>query len=636
MSGAMQKSSDRIERGHTDRVKITYDIELGDTVEQREVPFVLGVVADLSGHPEKPLPRLRYRKFLEINIDNFDNVLAKIAPRVSFAVPNRLVNDGSRLIVDLRFRSIQEFGPGEIAEQVPALDSLLAARGNLDNLRSAVHANDRLDAALREILLSRSGEKWEPPADKIDKLLQSGLLGVLEEEKMAAREFLKTFFDLCCSVSSHDMEAILTARISALDDLLSHQVSEVLHHPELQRLEASWRGLEYLVMQTRSSQMLKLRVLDVSKRELFKDLQKAPEFDQSALFRLACEEEYGVFGGSPFSALICDFEFGPSKEDVWFLESLSYIAEAAAAPVMAGANPGMFNLESFTELSGPRDLAKIFDSITYISWKRFRDSDSSRFVGLVLPRILMRRPYGRQGISVEGFNYDEGVDGTEHEKFLWGNAVWAFAARLTDAFDRFGWCAAISGMERGGVVRDLPTYTFVSDEGEAVAQWPTEIAITDRRRTELEHLGFIPLCHEKETDRAVFFAARSCQRRRIYDRDVRNCYAREAIELENTFAAARFVHYIRCIMRDKIGSFDSNESATRFLNSWIANYVCLDDFASANSRANFPLREARIDVLWEPHRLGRLCAKVSLKPLFQVPELSAALEFVVALPSRSR
>ena len=258
-----------------------------------------------------------------------------------------------------------------------------------------------------------------------------------------------------------------------------------MHAPEFQQLEASWRGLHYLVHQSETSTMLKLRVLNVSKNDLLRDLERASEFDQSALFKKVYEEEYGMFGGAPFGALIGDYEFGRHPQDMALLEKISHVAAAAHAPFIAAASPQLFNLDSFTELGAPRDLAKIFDTVEYAKWKSFRESEDSRYVGLTLPHILMRLPYGPETVPVEAFNFKEDVDGKDHSKYLWGNAAYGFGARLTDAFAKYGWCAAIRGVEGGGLVEGLPTHTFKTDEGEVALKCPTEIAITDRREKEL-------------------------------------------------------------------------------------------------------------------------------------------------------
>ena len=298
-------------------------------------------------------------------------------------------------------------------------------------------------------------------------------------------------------VVSRDAEAMINARIAQIDHLVSLQVNEVMHHPSFQKLEATWRGLRYLLEQSETSEMLKIKVLNVSKRDLLRDLQRAVEFDQSAMFKKIYEEEFGIFGGHPFAALIGDYQFGRGPEDIELLERVSMTAAAAHAPFISGTSPEMFNLDSFTQLDQPRDLGKVFDTTEYARWKGFRASEDSRYVALTCPRILLRVPYGKGGATVDAFNFEEGVDGTDHGKYLWGNAAWALGARLTNAFALYGWLAAIRGVEGGGLVEALPVHNFYTDEGDVAMKCPTEAPITDRREKELADLGFAPLVHSK-------------------------------------------------------------------------------------------------------------------------------------------
>jgi type VI secretion system protein ImpC len=405
-----------------------------------------------------------------------------------------------------------------------------------------------------------------------------------------------------------------------------------MHHPEFQKLEAAWRGLHYFVMQSETSTQLKIRVLNVSKDEVRKDLEKAVEFDQSALFKKVYEEEYGMFGGAPYGALIGDYEFGRNPQDIGLLEKLSNVAAAAHAPLFTAANSALMGLDSFTDLPNPRDLAKKFETPDYAKWKSFRESDDSRYVGLALPHILMRLPYGPDTVPVETFNFKERVDGTDHSKYVWGNAAYAIGARLTDAFAKYGWCAAIRGVEGGGRVDGLPTHTFRTDDGEIAMKCPTEIAITDRREKELSDLGFIPLVHCKGTDYAAFFGMQSCQKSKKYDTDSANANARLSTQLQYMMAMSRFAHYLKAIMRDKIGSFMTRKDCENFLNRWISKYVVSNDDAGPEIKAKFPLKEARVEVAEVPGKPGCYRAVAFLKPHFQLDELTVSLRLVADLP----
>ena len=473
----------------------------------------------------------------------------------------------------------------------------------------------------------------------LDQIVEEGRLArdpaARERGKNLVKEFVAQVLEGAMTVSK-DAEAMITARIAQIDHLVSLQLNEVLHHQDFQKLEASWRGLKYLMDQSETGEKLKIRVLNVTKKELLRDLQRAPEFDQSALFKKVYEEEYGVFGGAPFSALLGNYEFGRGPEDIELLEKISNVAAAAHAPFLTGTAPDMLNMDSFSTIDAPRDMAKIFDSAEYAKWKSFRQSEDSRYVGLCLPHILMRLPYGKNGASIEGFNYEEGVDGSEHNKYLWGNAAWALGARLTAAFASYGWCAAIRGVEGGGLVEGLPTHTFTTDSGDIALKCPTESPITDRREKELADLGFVPLLHCKGTDYAAFFSVQSAQKPKLYDKDAANANARLSTQLPYILAISRFAHYMKVMMRDKIGSFMSRTECENFLNTWILQYVVGNDNVAAEVKARKPLREAKIEVVDVPGKPGVYRAVAYLKPHFQLDELSVSLRLVADLPQSGK
>lgn len=438
-------------------------------------------------------------------------------------------------------------------------------------------------------------------------------------------------------VISENLAATIDARVAELDGLISKQLSAVMHAPEFQKLESSWTGLNYLVRNTSSTQTLKIKMMNVTKKELVKDFQAAMEFDQSAMFKKVYEEEFGTFGGAPFGALIGDFEVTRQPEDMYFIDQMSHVAAAAHAPFISAASPELFGLETYSDLGKPRDLSKVFDTVEYAKWKSFRESEDSRYVGLTLPRFLGRLPFNpKDGSTVEGFNFVEDVDGTDHDKYLWCNAAYAFASKLTAAFEDFGWCAAIRGVEGGGLVEDLPTHTFKTDEGEVALKCPTEIAITDRREKELSDLGFISLVHCKESDYAAFFGAQSAQKAKKYNTDAANANSVLSAQLQYIFAVSRIAHYMKAMMRDKIGSFASASNVEDFLNRWLTQYVLLDDNASQEQKAQFPLREASVQVSEVPGRPGVYRAVSFLRPHFQLDELSVSLRLVAELPQSTK
>jgi type VI secretion system protein ImpC len=472
----------------------------------------------------------------------------------------------------------------------------------------------------------------------LDQIVTQGRFGdpgARERGKNLIKEFVAQVLEGSMTVG-RDADQMISARVAQIDHLISIQLNEILHHPAFQKLEGTWRGLKYLLDQSETGTQLKIRILNASKKDLLRDLQRAPEFDQSAMFKKVYEEEYGLFGGEPFGALVGDYEFSKHPEDLELLEKVSQVAAAAHAPFLSAASSELLNMESYTALDQPRDIGKIFDSTEYAKWKGFRESEDSKYVCLTCPRVLMRLPYGRDTHQVDGFNFEEGVDGTDHSKYLWGNSAYALASKMTQAFAVYGWCVAIRGVESGGLVDGLPSHTFRTDEGDVALKCPTEIAITDRREKELADQGLVPLVHCKGTDKAAFFSIQSCNKPKLYDSDAANANARLSAQLPYMMATCRFAHYLKAMMRDKIGGFMSREDAWRFLNRWIGGYVTQDDKANQATKAKFPLREARIDVEEVKGKPGAYRAIAYLRPHFQLDELNVSLRLVAELPAAAK
>lgn len=470
-----------------------------------------------------------------------------------------------------------------------------------------------LDSIVAESRVARSDTERERAKDIIAELVREVMDGTV--------------------VVSDNLSVTLDARVADLDRLISMQLSEIMHHAEFQKLESTWTGLHYLCKQTSSSTGLKIQVFNATKKELIKDFKTAIDFDQSALFKKVYEEEFGTFGGAPFGALLGEFDVSRQPEDMYFIEQMSHVAAAAHAPFITAAAPELLGIDSFSELGKPRDLAKVFDTVEYAKWRSFRQSEDARYVGLTMPRFLGRLPYNpRDGITTEGFNFVEEVDGADHSKYLWVNTAYAFGARLTAAFESYGWCAAIRGVEGGGLVEDLPTHTFKTDEGEIALKCPTEVAITDRREKELSDLGFIPLVHCKNTDYAAFFGAQSAQKSAKYDSDAANANAVLSSQLQYMFAVCRIAHYMKAMMRDKVGSFANTLDVERYLHNWLMQYVVDADDASQEMRAQRPLRQAQVEVSEVPGRPGVYRAVAFVRPHFQLDELSVSLRLVAEMP----
>jgi type VI secretion system protein ImpC len=449
-------------------------------------------------------------------------------------------------------------------------------------------------------------------------------------------EYATQVLDEGMTVNKNSTVAGIKQRIAEIDQTVSDQLNAIMHSPEFQKLEAAWRGLHYLVMNTETGTMLKLRLLNATKKELLADLEKATEFDQSALFKKLYEEEYGTFGGNPFSVLVGDYEFGRVPQDTSMLEQISHVAAAAHAPFITAASPKLFDWDNFTELSVPRDLAKQFESTELIKWRSFRDSEDSRYVTLTLPHVLLRLPYGPKTVPVDEFDFVEDVDGKDHSKYLWGNSAYALAQRITDAFAKYQWCAAIRGVEGGGLIEGLPVHIFQTEDGDLAMKCPTEVSITDRRENELNSLGFVAVCHRKNSDQAAFFGGQTANKPKQYNTNEANANARISSMLPYVLAASRFAHYIKVIMRDKIGSFMTKDNVAAYLNTWIADYVLLNDDAPQSVKAAYPLRQARIDIFEIAGKPGSYSAVVFLKPHFQLDELTVSIRLVAELPASAK
>ena len=454
----------------------------------------------------------------------------------------------------------------------------------------------------------------------------------------------------------------VTRNVSNRDRIISRQLNHIIHHPDFQALEASWMGLFHLVMNTETNNKLKLRLLNASYDELYKDLDKAVEFDQSALFKLIYEQEYGTYGGEPYSVLIGDFQLGRTSKDIHFLEMISGVAAASHAPFIASAWAKLFDMDDYANLYKPRDLSKIFESAELIQWRAFREKEDSRYVTLTLPQVMLRLPYHHENNPVEGIFFDEDVavndyvtdengnmeikleedDGLMKEatlkqvdarKLLWGNPAHVLGQRITNAFSLYGWTAAIRGVEGGGLIEGLPAYTFETEEGDLALNCPTQVSITDRREKELNDLGFMAICHCKGTNKAAFFGGQTTNKPKLYLTDSASANSRISAMLPYVMSASRFAHYIKVIMREKIGSFMTRDNVESYLNTWIAQYVLLDDTPPQHIKAKYPLREARIDVTDVPGKPGAYKATVFLRPHFQLEELSTSIRLVAELPS---
>lgn len=721
MGESIQK---RLGRVRPPRVQITYDVEVGDAIVKKELPFVMGIMADLAGDRAvredmglAPLPDYKQRVFAAVDRDNFDDMMKTVMPTLRLSGLDRFIaSDVSAAWRDkgtepekaafscaLRFEKLDDFRPERLVRNVGTLAAFFERRNLLQDFAAKLDGNDALQASLRELLFpsdnaqedalrkayedalaaagaareaaAKAGEDTSPEGEEkrkeAEKTVQDAEEAVskakealnaawkekkLDTESVAAamvrnsgdadedkrqREVADARLAACLAEhednpftlpSSGSMLGMLAERVASKDKLLACQLDAILHAEAFQKLEAVWRGLHYLVFNTETSDRLKLRLFNASFKELRTDLERAVEFDQSLLFKRVYEEEYGTFGGEPYSCLLHVHEYGLSAVDLGVLQKMAEVAAAAHTPLISAASPQLFGLGNFTDLPLPRDLHKIFQSADYIEWRSFREKDDARYVTLCLPHLLMRLPYGSATDPVETFVYEEDVAGPSPDRYLWGNAAFALAGCITAAFAKYGWTAAIRGYEGGGAVENLNVYKYRQTNGETVALCPTEVSITDRREKELSDLGFIALIYRKNSDKAAFFSGQTVHKPPVYSTDAANANARISARLPYLLNASRFAHYVKANMRDKVGSFMTADNVSKYLNNWISQYVLLSDDAGDDIKARYPLREARVDVAEEPGNPGAYKCVIFLRPHFQLEELTASIRLVAELP----
>ncbi len=470
-------------------------------------------------------------------------------------------------------------------------------------------------------------KEFKPKSDEAKSAVEQAVL-TLAQQALARTQLIGA-----------DVLVSIEAMIAEIDRKMSEQLNAILHHADFQQIESAWRGLHYLVNNTETDEMLKIRVMNISKADLGKTLKryKGTAWDQSPLFKRVYEEEYGQFGGEPIGCLVGDYYFDQSPPDVELLGEMSKIAAAAHAPFIAGASPTVMQMESWQELANPRDLTKIFGTPEYAAWRSLRESDDARYLALAMPRYLSRLPYGAKTSPVDEFGFEEETGGGDHGKYTWSNAAYAMAVNINRSFKIYGWCSRIRGIESGGAVEGLPTHTFPTDDGGVDMKCPTEIAISDRREAELAKSGFMPLVHRKNSDFAAFIGAQSLQKPAEYDDPDATANANLAARLQYLFACCRFAHYLKCIVRDKVGSFKERADMERWLNNWIMNYVDGDPAnSSETTKAQKPLAAAEVVVEEVEGNPGYYNSRFYLRPHYQLEGLTVSLRLVSKLPSQKK
>lgn len=476
-------------------------------------------------------------------------------------------------------------------------------------------------------------------ASEFSSLLNKEFRPKSDTAKSAVEEAVKTLAEQALAnttLISDDALKSIQSIMAAIDAKLTEQINEVLHHPDFQQLESAWRGLHYLVNNTETDEMLKIRVLNISKKEAAKTLKKfkGTAWDQSPLFKKVYGEEYDQFGGEPYGAFVADYHFDHSPPDVELLGELAKIAAAAHAPIITGAAPTLFQMDSWSELANPRDLTKIFQTPEYAAWRSLRESEDSKYIGMAMPRFLGRLPYGAKTDPVEAFDFEEDTTGADSSKYTWVNAAYGMAVNITRSFKLYGWCSQIRGVESGGTVQNLPAHTFPTDDGGVDMKCPTEIAIGDRREAELAKNGMMPLIHRKNSDMAAFIGAQSLNKPQEYDDPDATANANLAARLPYLFATTRFAHYLKCMVRDKVGSFKSRQNMETWLQRWIDQYVDRNaEISSEAEKARKPLAAAQVVVEEVEGNPGYYTSKFFLRPHYQLEGLSVSLRLVSKLPS---
>lgn len=485
-----------------------------------------------------------------------------------------------------------------------------------------------------------AAETVQPEADEFSTLLKQSFKPRSERAATEVENAVNTLVQQALADSSIIKEDVLDTiedMIARLDEKLSAQMNAIMHAPEFQALESAWRGLSYLVNNSETDATLKLKIMNVSKNELYRDLKNYPDakWDQSPLFKKLYEAEFGTLGGEPYGCLVGDFQFDQSAVDVRLLRDLGKIAAAAHCPFISGASPTLLGMDAWTELSNPRDLSKIFETPDYAGWKSLRDSENSRYVALCMPRVLSREPYGAKSIPVEEFDFEEETDGHKGERYAWMNAAYSMAANINRAYKEWGWTVRIRGVQSGGEVINLPTHTFPTDDGDIDLKCPTEISITDRREAELSKAGLLPLIHRKNTDKAAFIGAQSLYRPKKYDNVDATASDNISSRIPYMFAVSRFAHYLKCMVRDQIGETKEREDLEKWLQKWITQYVDGDPRNSTiATKAKKPLAAAKVEVFADEENPGYYSAKFFLRPHFQLEGMDIGLSLVSRLPGQ--
>lgn len=637
-------------RQRAPRVHIEYEVETYGSRQKVTLPFVIGVIGDFAARTTVDLPPLRDRDFRDIDSDNFDQVMARLSPRLSLMIANTLSGEDSKLQVDLTFRSREDLTPGRVAYQIEPLAKLLDTRNRMSSLQVHLDGNQALEDILsrlmndadlcaamqREAAQNMRGEAIGESDDTGPGIALNLIRRAVPGLSDASREHLETaILDLIDFGPLHDdLLQTLNGIIVQVDRRIGEQLDQVLHHPQFRELEATWSGLWYLVGNTPTGPDLKIRMLHAGKQELQRMARQYRDaaWDQSPLFKRIYEAEFGQLGGQPFGIILCDYAFNHSSPDVDLLRALSQIGASAHVPIIAQAAPNLLGLEDWSELSRPRDIARIFDTTDYAAWRSLRQRPESRYLVLTLPRILGRSIYGDGSMIVEEFDYREQADPSEH---VWINAAYGLAVRIAAAHSTFGWYARIQGVEFGGTIDGLPVIPFQDEDGTPNVRGPTEVPVSDRREAEMASAGLVPLTFRKNTDSATFLSVQTINNALQYSDREATLNARLASQLPYVLVASRFAHYLKCMTRDWVGSLRTASEVETDLNNWLVQYIDgQPETSGLEQQARFPLRGGQIEVEKSADAPGGLIARMTINPHYQFTSSTApSLSIILQLQS---
>ena len=610
-------------------------------MKEKVIPFVVAVLGDYSGDTEKDLKELEDREFVEIDRENFNDVLKGMKPKLIFQVDNLISYELTNNIIDFLkeeeritdgiFTKLKEYNDQQ-GKPLYKTDKESFIK-EIENIVGKEKFTDEVEKAIMdEVVTKLNIEQNIESMDDFDPesiATQNVILKALVDERQKLTEVNSAIYgnDKLSEFLDEIVENT-NNRINEIDELITKQINHIIHHSKFQKLEASWRGLHYLVDKTETSEYLKIKVLNVNKKVLLDNLENAVDFEQSFLFKTLYTNEFDMFGRPPIGVLIGDYEFTHLTEDMNLLEEIAEVGAAAHCPFISAASPALFNLDSFTELGKTSNLEKIFESRDYVQWRNFRKSPHAKYVTLTLPHVLMRLPYGKSTKKVKAFNFEENVTGKDYKKYLWGNSAYILGSKLTNSFAKYNWCVAIRGPAGGGLVEGLPIHTLYSDEGMSEVNGPTEIAIPERREYEFVRLGFSALIHCHEIDNSAFFSVPTLKEPEKYNTDEATANDIISAQMQYMLLVSRFAHYLKSIERDNVGRLVTTSTLQNELDNWIAGYITSNENASAQLKAEKPLRSAQITVEEIKGLPGRFYAMVRLVPHFQLDEITFSLRLV--------